>query len=106
MQYIIKGIIGAERACECCGNKNLERNVVLADESGELLYVGADCAGKLLHGTKRASNTKQVTAEAEFVNKFKELLTRYSAAEVTQYISQRTCNGQLFRDRLSAVGLA
>lgn len=106
MTYTIKGIISAERACECCGNNNLERNVVLADETGRLMYVGSDCAGKLVHGAKKASNTKSVVKEAEFVSKCKMLLEKYSAAEVKEYIGRMTCNGQVYLNRLTALGLA
>ena len=106
MEYKIKGIISAERACECCGNNRLERNVVLADENGELMYVGSDCAGKLVHGAKKASNTKAVVKEAEFVSKCRELLTKYSHAEVKEYIGRMTTNGQRYLDRLAAVGLS
>ena len=106
MSYTIKGIISAERACECCGNNRLERNVVLSDESGELMYVGSDCAGKLVHGIKKASNTKSVVKEAEFISKCRELLATYSPSEVKDYISRRTCNGQVYLDRLAAVGLS
>jgi hypothetical protein len=103
--YTIKGIISAERACECCGNAQLERNVVLADESGSLIYVGSDCAGKLVHGAKKAANTKLVVKEAEFTNRCIELLATYSAAEVKEYIRRRTCNGQVYLNRLAAAGL-
>lgn len=104
--YKIKGIVSAERACECCGNNNLERNVVLADEAGRLMYVGSDCAGKLVHGVKKAGNTKLVVKEAEFVSKCKKLLESHAASEVKEYISRMTCNGQVYLDRLAAVGLA
>jgi hypothetical protein len=106
MAYTIKGIIGAERACECCGNKNLERNVVLADDHGELLYVGADCAGQLLHGRKSAKNTKSVKTEAEFLQRCRELLTKHTPHEVALYVERSSCNGQVIHDRLTALGFA
>lgn len=60
MNYTIKGIISAERPCECCGNNRLEKNVVLANQHGELLYVGSDCAGKLLNGRKGKGSSRIV----------------------------------------------
>jgi hypothetical protein len=61
----IKGIISAERPCELCGNKQLEKNVVLENaDTGELLYVGTTCAGYLVHGKKTAKNSKLIADEA------------------------------------------
>jgi len=65
-QYTVKGIISAERPCECCGNKNLEKNVVLEDkETGSLMYVGTTCAGYLVRGQKTAKNGKLIELEAK-----------------------------------------
>ena len=64
--YKIKGIISAERPCECCGNKNLEKNVVLEHkETGELMYVGTTCACYLVRGQKSAKNGKLIELEAK-----------------------------------------
>lgn len=64
-KYKIKGIISAERPCECCGNRNLEKNVVLENiDSGELLYVGTTCAGYLLLGKKTRKNAQLIEKEA------------------------------------------
>lgn len=63
--YTIKGIISAERPCECCGNNNLEKNVVLESSDGVLMYVGTSCAGKLVYGKKSSRNTTLVTREAD-----------------------------------------
>lgn len=65
MGYTIKGIISAERPCECCGNKNLEKNVVL-ERDGELLYVGTSCAAKLMYGNKKSGNVKTVSELAKW----------------------------------------
>ena len=65
-EFKIKGIISAERPCECCGNKNLEKNVVLERiESGELMYVGTTCAGYLMLGKKTRKNGELVAKEAD-----------------------------------------
>ncbi len=88
--YKIKSIISAERACEVCGNTNLERNVILVNENGDLLYVGSDCAGKLVHGRKTASHTKRVVKVAEVMKRAAELLAKgQSIQDVESYVWTR-----------------
>ena len=93
MEYTVKGIISAERACECCGNTNLERNVILADENGDLLYVGSDCAGKLVHGKKTAAHTSRVVKVATVMGRAAELLAaNWSVKDVEGYVWTRLGN--------------
>ena len=89
--YKVLGVVSAERACECCGNRNLERNVVLQKESGELLYVGSDCAGKLVHGKKSASNGKAVLKVANVMQKAAEFLAAgHARTKVAEYVWNHT----------------
>lgn len=89
-KYTIKGIVSAERPCECCGNKNLERNVILCDESQNLMYVGATCAAYLLHGTKNRKQVKLVENEARaraYADKWTEVYG--TSASVLERIADR-----------------
>lgn len=102
-QYKVLGVVSAERACECCGNSNLERNVVLADSAGQLLYVGSDCAGKLVHGKKSASNGKAVLKVAEAMQKAMELLAAGHARKaVAEYVYNRTGLSALYHEVLAS----
>jgi hypothetical protein len=63
----IKGIISAERPCECCGNTNLTKNVVI-DRDGVLMYVGTSCAAKMMYGNKKSGTQKTVSELAKWVS--------------------------------------
>ena len=107
MSYKIKGVISAERPCECCGNKNLEKNVVLENnETGELLYVGTTCAGYLVLGKKSSKNTKLIAQEAkahEYAQKWiakygtedKQILENIASRIRTHYCPATVWHGQL-----------
>ncbi len=98
MAYKILGIVSAERACECCGNSNLERNVVLEGEDGLVLYVGSDCAGKMVYGKKTASNGRGVAKTAEVMQKAAELLAAGSERKkVAEFVWNRTGNSLLYQ---------
>mgnify|MGYP003647992133 FL=1 len=80
--FAIKGIISAERPCECCGNTNLEKNVVLERlENGELMYVGTSCAGELMLGKKTSKNTKRIASEAAAHNYANKWVAKYGSSE-------------------------
>ncbi len=95
--FKVLGVVSAERACECCGNRNLERNVILQNEAGELLYVGSDCAGKLVHGKKSASNGKHVLKVATAMQKGSEMLAAgHDRKKVADYVYNHTGNTELY----------
>jgi len=66
--FRIEGIISADRACECCGNSNLKKNVILEDVAdGSLLYVGTTCAGYLLLGDKTRKSAEVIESHARAI---------------------------------------
>ena len=67
MSCVIKGIISAERPCECCGNKKLEKNVIL-ERDGELMYVGTSCAANLVYGNKKSGTQKNISELAKWAS--------------------------------------
>lgn len=47
-KYTLAGITDEVDTCECCGRKDLKRTVALADETGEVVFYGTECAAKAL----------------------------------------------------------
>lgn len=100
--YRVLGIVSAERACECCGNSNLERNVILCNESGEKLYVGSDCAAQLLYGRKSKGNSQSVVKLATVAQKACEFLAAGSdRKKVAEYVYTRTGRVDLYHEVLN-----
>ncbi len=67
MMIVVKGIISAERPCECCGNSNLQKNVVI-ERDGVLMYVGTSCAAKMIYGNQKPGTQKTVSELAKWVS--------------------------------------
>lgn len=103
--YKVKGIVSAERPCECCGNKNLEKNVVLEDSDGNLMYVGTTCAGYLVRGKKTRKNGQLILDEAkahEYAAKWigvhgdsEEVLQKIASAIRTHYCPCWVVKGEI-----------
>jgi hypothetical protein len=65
----LKGVNSDEHTCTLCGRTDLVRVAWLApldsdgNEIAQPSAYGTDCAGRLLHGTKNASNNERVKRE-------------------------------------------
>ena len=105
-QMKLKGIISAERPCECCGNNNLEKNVVFEREDGSLYYVGTTCAGYIVHGKKNRKNGKLVEQEALAHNYAQKWIAKYGTdnpqvmENIVSQIRVRYCPATIVDGRL------
>ena len=104
--YTIKGIISAERPCECCGNRHLEKNVVLQhNETGELKYVGTTCASYLLTGKNNRKESSLIGKEAEAHNYAEKWIGVYGDGQdvlqkIADVIRARFCPATVWNGRL------
>jgi hypothetical protein len=72
-KYTIQGVTDEVDTCECCGRKDLKRAVALADESGEVVFMGVVCAAAALKlpaaevrtGAKNAQLARDLKLAAE-----------------------------------------
>lgn len=101
-KYTIQGVTDEVDTCECCGRADLKRAVALADEHGEVVYMGVVCAAAALklpapHVRAQAKNAqarreaadlkaKEAKAAAEFAAWAKFLRERTGFADVPQAI--------------------
>lgn len=102
MTYTIQGITDEVDTCECCGRKDLKRAVALADEHGEVVFMGVVCAAAALklpapHVRAQAKNAqaerdaaaqkaKDAKAQAEFQAWAQFLRERTGLAEIAPAI--------------------
>lgn len=82
MTYQVLGTISAERPCDCCGNTQLEKSVVLKDTDGQITHVGCDCACKLLNGRK-GKGRKYLLRSAQAISR---ALTADTLKRATDYV--------------------
>ena len=86
--FKIAGITDEVTTCGCCGKTNLKKTVVFETENG-YVYMGTDCAGMVMFGSKKAKNTKNATEEAQAVQYAKNLLKTYPADKVLAAVWNR-----------------
>jgi hypothetical protein len=58
-KYEIKGTTDSETSCFVCGKTNLKKTYILKNiETGKVIYVGCDCAAKLMKKTEKFIKTE------------------------------------------------
>lgn len=89
--YEVKGITDEVTTCDCCGKKNLKSAVILANEAGEIVYFGSDCAAAALTG--RAKNRKDgemIKGRATAISTYYKLVAAGKTAEqAAKYVGQK-----------------
>lgn len=101
----IKGIISADRPCECCGNTNLEKLVVIERDDGSLYYVGSTCAGYVVLGKKSRKNASIVTTYARAHQYAAKWVAVYGTSalvlrKIADAIRVRYCNCSVVGDEI------
>ena len=84
----IVGISDEVTVCGCCGKTGLKKTVVF-DAGDHYVYMGTDCAGMVMLGTKTAKNTKIITTQAAAASYAQNLLKQYTVDQVIMAVWNR-----------------
>jgi len=79
----IKGIISADRPCELCGNTNVERLVVIENDDGSLIRIGADCASQMMTGKRNRKAAKAIASKARAAQLATDLVEKHGTDSAT-----------------------
>lgn len=78
----VLGVTEDKNVCECCGKPNLKKTVALENESsGEIKYMGVDCASKAMIGKKNKATADRIWKEAKAISWARENLKILGAKE-------------------------